>query len=90
MIINKCPKCKDDNIAVNFDHNIRQYTLECFNCDKAYVLPHNIVILCPNCKGKKFTHTDYESYCLSCGLVMTSTVCYVAGFKINYPWGLRL
>ena len=90
MSIIRCPKCKEKNIVVSFNHNIRQYTLECYNCNKAYVLPHNITVLCPDCKGKKFVHENFESYCLVCGLVMSSTIAYVAGFKIDYPWGIRL
>jgi transcription initiation factor TFIIIB Brf1 subunit/transcription initiation factor TFIIB len=47
-------------------------------------------MLCPNCQGKKFVHEMFESYCLSCGLVLSSNIAYVGGFKIDYPWGLKL
>ena len=90
MLITKCPKCKEENILVSFNHNIRQYTLECYNCNNAYVLPHKTTVLCPNCEGKDFVHESHESYCHDCGLVMSSTIAYVAGFKIDYPWGMRL
>ena len=90
MLITKCPKCKEKNIMVSFNHKFRRYTLECHNCNKAYALPHYIIVLCPDCDGKKFAHEKYESYCLDCGLVMSSTIAYVAGFKIDYPWGMRV
>jgi len=88
-IVNKCPLCKNNNVTINFDYDIKQYTLECFKCNKKYVLSYGSSVQCPSCGGEKFIHEKYESYCFNCGLVMSGTSRYVAGIKINYPWGLR-
>ena len=45
---------------------------------------------CPEC-GHELTYTeDCEIYCNHCGLVVADSIEYVAGIKINYPFGLRL
>ena len=45
---------------------------------------------CPEC-GHELTYTeDTEIYCNHCGLVCADSIEYVAGIKINYPFGLRL
>ena len=88
-VVNKCPKCENRKITMNFDHNLKKYTIECIKCNKKYILPQHSTTTCPICGGKKFIHERYESYCFNCGLVLTGTYNYVAGIKIVYPWGLR-
>lgn len=45
---------------------------------------------CPNCKSHNFKEYEDETICMDCGLVLSSTITYVAGIHINLPWGIRL
>ena len=46
---------------------------------------------CPECGGELESSEDEdESYCTSCGLVTSASTQYVAGQKIDLPYGLRL
>lgn len=46
---------------------------------------------CPECGGKiTYENEDeYEAYCTRCGLVTTASIEYVAGIKIDLPYGRR-
>jgi len=46
---------------------------------------------CPDC-GEELTLTPDgdEAYCVSCGLVTSASYPYVAGKRINFPYGIRL
>ena len=41
---------------------------------------------CPEC-GTKLIHEDDETYCPRCGLITSASIEYVAGQKINLPYG---
>ncbi|MBP5423341.1 MAG: hypothetical protein J6Y78_12965 [Paludibacteraceae bacterium] len=43
---------------------------------------------CCNCKSDRIITTQKDIYCAKCGLVLASTTKYVAGQKIDLPWGL--
>ena len=45
---------------------------------------------CPECGHDLIYEEDVEIYCNHCGLVCASTIEYVAGIRIKYPFGLRL
>ena len=45
---------------------------------------------CPECEHELVYGEDCEVYCSHCGLVVCDSYSYVAGIKINYPFGLRL
>ena len=44
---------------------------------------------CPEC-GDELTHTENEIYCNHCGLIVMTSIAYVAGLKIHLPYGLLL
>ena len=63
----------------------RQYFLDSF-------LNHKPLNKCPEC-GHQIEYTDEdetEAYCTHCGLIVASSIQYVAGQKIDLPYGLRL
>lgn len=41
---------------------------------------------CPEC-DHELTTDDDETYCTHCGLVTSTSIEYVAGIKINLPYG---
>ena len=47
--------------------------------------------LCPECSGELTTSEDEdEIICTKCGLVTSASISYVAGIKINLPYGINL
>ena len=47
--------------------------------------------ICPECKQSIITDNEnMEYYCSHCGLIVSTNIRYVAGFKIDLPYGLRL
>lgn len=91
MPILKCPYCDDEDIEISYNHKRRQYTLTCFNCDNYIKInARQTDLKCSECESNNIVHDDYESYCLDCGLVLSATSNYVAGFKIVLDWGLIL
>lgn len=89
--IKKCPNCNDENIEISYNNTLRRFTLTCYNCDKYYtIFPKQADLKCPECESRNIVHDDYESYCCDCGLVLSATINYVAGFKIKLDWGLIL
>lgn len=56
---------------------------------KSFVKPRPST--CPECGAELTTTEDEdEAYCTDCGLVTSASNCYVAGFKIDLPYGIRL
>ena len=56
-------------------------------------LNHESLKYCPECNGEiEYSSTDDEdeAYCTKCGLVTSASIRYVAGQKIDLPYGLRL
>ena len=49
-------------------------------------LIHPIPTTCPEC-DHTLTIDDDETYCPYCGLVTSTSIEYVAGIKINLPYG---
>lgn len=46
---------------------------------------------CPECGCQLINDENSgEDYCPGCGLITTGSYSYVAGVKINYPYGLQL
>ena len=43
----------------------------------------------PEC-GEDLEVDDEQVYCPQCGLVCMDSICYVAGFKYDLPYGLKL
>ena len=46
---------------------------------------------CPECGGKVVydNEDEDEAYCTKCGLVTSASIDYVAGIKIDLPYGRR-
>lgn len=58
-------------------------------CNNCY--SDNIHIHCVECFSTKFSiDEDYEIKCSKCGLVHAKSYPYVAGEKIDLPWGILL
>ena len=55
-------------------------------------LNHKPLNKCPECHGQieYSTEDEDEAYCTECGLIVSASIAYVAGFKIDLPYGLRL
>ena len=55
-------------------------------------LNHESLKYCPECGGEvEYSSEDEdEAYCTECGLVTSGSYPYVAGFRINFPYGIRL
>ena len=55
-------------------------------------LNHDSLKYCPECGGEvEYSSEDEdEAYCTECGLVTSGSYPYVAGFRINFPYGIRL
>ena len=91
MPIINCLSCGDDNIEISYNHKLRKYTLTCFNCDSFIkITKKQADYRCPECESKNIVHDDLETVCGDCGLVLSATISYVAGFKIKLDWGLIL
>lgn len=91
MSILNCPCCDDDDIEISYNHKLRKYTLTCFNCDSFIkITKKQADFKCPECESRNIVHDDCESYCRDCGMVLSATISYVAGFKIKLDWGLIL
>ncbi len=44
---------------------------------------------CPECEGRRFkVDKEYYLYCVDCGLILAGVDYYVAGVKIDLPFGL--
>ena len=50
---------------------------------------HEKLYQCPECRSSIITDEWGEEYCETCGLVTRSHYNYVAGQKINLPYGLK-
>ena len=55
-------------------------------------LNHDSLKYCPECGGEvEYSSEDEdEACCTHCGLVTSASSCYVAGVKIDLPYGIRL
>lgn len=53
---------------------------------------HQPLDTCPECGSEiKYSSEDEdETYCTKCGLVTSGSYPYVAGQKIDFPYGIRL
>ena len=56
------------------------------------ILNHKSLKYCPECGGEvEYSSEDEdEAYCTHCGLITSASSCYVAGVKIDLPYGIRL
>ena len=65
--------------------NPRKYYLNSF-------LNHEPLKYCPECGGEvEYSSEDEdEAYCTRCGLITSASIQYVAGTKIDLPYGIRL
>lgn len=65
--------------------NPRKYFINSF-------LNHESLKYCPECKGEieYSTEDEDEAYCTQCGLITSASTQYVAGTKIDLPYGIRL
>lgn len=88
--ITNCPVCKDENITLHYDNRRMQFTLYCTSCDKIYYLSKKVKLECPNCQGKDIRFDEDTTTCGECGMVLSATSNYVAGFRIKLDWGLIL
>lgn len=65
--------------------NPRKYYLDSF-------INHTPLNRCPEC-GNEIVYSsedEDESYCTHCGLVVSASIQYCAGQKIDLPYGLRI
>lgn len=55
-------------------------------------LNHESLKYCPECGNEiEYSSEDEdEAYCTYCGLITSASSCYVAGIKIDLPYGIRL
>lgn len=54
------------------------------------LINHENLSICPECGGNiEYTTDEDEYYCTKCGLVTQSSNEYVAGFRIDLPYGRR-
>ena len=55
-------------------------------------LNHKPLNICPECGAevKYSTEDEDEAYCTHCGLITSASIQYVAGIKIDLPYGIRL
>ena len=55
-------------------------------------LNHQSLQFCPECGAEieYFTEDEDEAICTHCGLITSASICYVAGVKIDLPYGIRL
>lgn len=55
-------------------------------------LNHQPLNRCPECGGEiEYSSEDEdEAICTECGLITSASISYVAGVKIDLPYGLRL
>ena len=55
-------------------------------------LNHKPLNRCPECGGEiEYSSEDEdEAYCKECGLITSASIQYVAGTKIDLPYGIRL
>ena len=55
-------------------------------------LNHTSLKHCPECGGEvEYSSEDEdEAYCTECGLITSASIQYVAGNKIDLPYGIRL
>ena len=77
------------------EKRIREQNKKWLNPRKYYInsfLNHESLKYCPECQGEiEYSSEDEdEAYCTECGLIVTASSQYVAGFKIDLPYGLRL
>ena len=66
--------------------NPRKYYINSF-------LNHESLKNCPECGGEiEYSSPDDEdeAYCINCGLITSASIQYVAGQKIDLPYGIRL
>lgn len=65
--------------------NPRKYYVNSF-------LNHQPLNRCPECGGliEYSSEDEDEAYCISCGLITSASIAYVAGVKIDLPYGIRL
>ena len=66
--------------------NPRKYSIDTF-------LNHESLKYCPECGAEiEYINPDDEdeAYCTKCGLITSASYPYVAGIKIDLPYGLRL
>ena len=56
------------------------------------LLNHQSLKYCPECGGEvEYSSEDEdESYCTKCGLITSGSYPYVAGIRIDFPYGVRL
>ena len=74
---------------------IKEQNQKWINPRKYYInkfINHKPLNRCPECGGiiEYSSEDEDEAYCTECGLVTSASNCYVAGFKIDLPYGIRL
>ena len=79
----------------NIEKMIKEQNKKWLNPRKYYLnsfLNHESLRYCPECGGEvEYSSEDEdEAYCTRCGLVTSASIRYVAGNKIDLPYGIRL
>jgi NADH pyrophosphatase NudC (nudix superfamily) len=74
---------------------IKEQTKKWLNPRRYYIngfLNHESLRYCPECGGEiEYSSEDEdEAYCKTCGLVTSASIRYVAGIRIDLPYGIRL
>lgn len=74
---------------------IKEQNQKWLNPRKYYInsfLNHESLRYCPECGGEvEYSSEDEdEAYCTQCGLITSASIQYVAGVKIDLPYGIRL
>lgn len=67
------------------DMNLRKHYINTF-------INHQSLKHCPECGAEiQYSSEDEdEAYCTKCGLITSASIRYVAGKKIDLPYGIRL
>ena len=81
-----------NNIKIDETFDINEYARSLRRIYINKCLNHKSLKYCPECGGEiEYSNEDEdEAYCTKCGLVTSASSCYVAGVKINLPYGIRL
>ncbi len=81
-----------NNIKIDETFDINEYARSLRRIYINKCLNHKSLKYCPECGGEiEYSNEDEdEAYCTNCGLVTSASSCYVAGVKINLPYGIRL
>lgn len=96
MITTNGPSNSYYNMKKNkFEKMIKEQEKKWLNPRKYFInsfLNHKSLRYCPECGAEvEYSSEDEdEAYCTKCGLITSASTQYVAGRKINLPYGIRL